>query len=36
VERFATVVLLLLFGAWLVNALRGTGTAWVRSKLTGR
>jgi hypothetical protein len=36
VDRFAVVVLLFLFAAWLVNALRGQGRAWVRSKLTGR
>jgi hypothetical protein len=36
VDRFATVALLLLFGAWLVNALRGNGVNWIRAKFTGR
>jgi hypothetical protein len=36
VDRFAVVVLLFLFGAWLVNALRGQGKFWLRAKLTGR
>jgi hypothetical protein len=36
VDRFAAVALLFLFAAWLVNALRGQGLAWVRAKYTGR
>jgi hypothetical protein len=36
VDRFATVALLFLFGAFLVNALRGDGLAWLRAKLLGR
>ena len=35
-DRFATVVLLFLFGAFLLAALQGQGLAWVRAKFTGR
>jgi hypothetical protein len=36
VDRIATVLLLLIAGAFLVNLLRGSGVAWLRSKYTGR
>jgi hypothetical protein len=36
VDRFATVALLLIFGAFLVNVLRGQALDWLRAKLLGR
>jgi hypothetical protein len=36
VDRIATVLLLLIGGAFLVNVLQGHGGQWLKVKFTGR
>jgi hypothetical protein len=36
VTSLASFLLFLLLAAWAVNVFKGTGTAWLRAKFTGK
>ena len=35
-RSLAAFILFLVFAAWFVNVMKGTGTAWLRAKFTGQ